>query len=75
MYEILMDDRRISAFTGSSAQMERKNGGQFSLFGGQIVGTNIELVPNQKIVQQWRFQSWPASKIFFSNKYCSSEFF
>jgi len=61
MYECLMDDRRVSAFTQSPAQMERKNGGNFNLFGGQIEGTNKELVANEKIVQSWRFKSWPAN--------------
>ncbi len=28
------------------------------MFGGQIVGRNIELVPNQRIVQAWRPTHW-----------------
>jgi len=60
MYECLLDDRRLSAFTQSQANMERTVGGSFSLFSGQITGTNKELIPNQKIVQNWRFKTWPA---------------
>jgi uncharacterized protein YndB with AHSA1/START domain len=33
-------------------------GGSFALFGGYIVGRQIELVPNELIVQAWRTQSW-----------------
>ena len=33
-------------------------GGVFALFGGYIVGRQIELVPNELIVQAWRVQSW-----------------
>jgi activator of HSP90 ATPase len=34
-------------------------GGAFALFGGYIVGRQIELVPNELIVQAWRVMSWP----------------
>ena len=34
-------------------------GGTFSLFGGYIVGRQIELAPDELIVQAWRVQSWP----------------
>ena len=33
-------------------------GGAFALFGGYIVGRQIELVPNELIVQAWRASSW-----------------
>jgi uncharacterized protein YndB with AHSA1/START domain len=33
-------------------------GGAFSTFGGLIVGMQIELVPNQRIVQAWRPAYW-----------------
>ena len=35
-------------------------GGAFSSFGGYITGRQIELVPNQRIVQVWRAGSWDA---------------
>ncbi len=34
-------------------------GGAFTLFGGYIVGRQIELVPGERIVQIWRVQGWP----------------
>jgi len=35
-------------------------GGAFSLFDGHIIGRNVELVPNKRIVQAWRVVDWPA---------------
>jgi len=34
-------------------------GSAFALFGGHIVGRQIELVPEERIVQAWRALSWP----------------
>src|SRR5471032_98871 len=39
-------------------KISRALGGPFSLFGGYIVGRQIELVPNKLIVQAWRAGSW-----------------
>jgi uncharacterized protein YndB with AHSA1/START domain len=33
-------------------------GDTFTLFGGYIVGRNLELVPDARLVQAWREQSW-----------------
>lgn len=59
LYEALLDSKQFSAFTGAPAEIERKSGGEFSCFGGMITGRNIELVPNQRIVQAWRVKIWP----------------
>jgi activator of HSP90 ATPase len=40
------------------AMISREPGGAFSLFGGYISGRQIELVPDQRIVQAWRVGSW-----------------
>lgn len=41
-----------------TAEISGKAGDAFSLFGGYIVGRNIELVPNERIVQAWRAGNW-----------------
>lgn len=41
-----------------AAEIGREAGGAFSLFGGYITGRQIELVPNERIVQVWRAGSW-----------------
>jgi activator of HSP90 ATPase len=58
VYETLLDSRKHSKFTGSKANISRKVGGKFTAHGGYIKGTNLELVPNKKIVQSWRGNSW-----------------
>jgi activator of HSP90 ATPase len=60
IYEVLLDAKRFKAFTGAPAEIDPKPGGAFSMFGGQIVGRNVELVPNQRIVQAWRPSHWDA---------------
>lgn len=40
------------------ARIQREPGGSFSLFGGYIVGRQLELVPDRRIVQAWRVQNW-----------------
>lgn len=58
VYEALLDSRQFAAFTGMPAQINREAGGAFSTFGGLVTGRNIELLPNQRIVQAWRPGSW-----------------
>ncbi len=58
VYDALLDSKQFAAFTGLTADISREAGGTFSTFGGLIVGRNIELVPNQRIVQAWRPASW-----------------
>jgi activator of HSP90 ATPase len=40
------------------AEIGREAGGAFTIFGGHIVGRQIELVPNERIVQAWRVVDW-----------------
>ena len=58
IYEALLDSKQFATFTGLPAEIDPREGGAFSLFGGLITGRNIEFVPNQRIVQAWRPGSW-----------------
>lgn len=60
IYEALLDSKQFSTFTGLEADINREAGGAISMFGGLILGRNIELVPNQRIVQAWRPTNWDA---------------
>ena len=60
VYEALMDSAKHAKFTGSKARISREVGGKFSAFDGYSEGTNLELVPDEKIVQTWRASDWPA---------------
>ena len=59
VYEILMDSEKHSQLTGSEARISRQVGGKISVYGGEIEGKNLELVPDKKIVQSWRYEDWP----------------
>src|SRR5258708_1665647 len=54
IYKALLDPKQFAAFSGDTAEIEPTPGGVFKLFGGRIEGRNIELLPNQRIVQAWR---------------------
>ena len=58
IYKALLDAGQFATFTGQPAKMDPNEGGYFSLFGGLIVGRNVELVPDQRIVQAWRPAHW-----------------
>jgi len=59
VYEALMDSRRHARFTGEPARISQKVGGAFAAGGGYITGTNLELVPDRRIVQTWHATDWP----------------
>jgi activator of HSP90 ATPase len=58
IYEVLLDSKQFTACTGMPAEIDSKAGGAFTMFGGLIVGRNIELIPAQRIVQAWRPTHW-----------------
>jgi activator of HSP90 ATPase len=55
VYNALVKPFAIALWSGEPAKMEEKAGTEFSLFGGDISGINLEFVPNEKIVQEWDF--------------------
>jgi activator of HSP90 ATPase len=59
VYEALMDSRNHSKFTDGKASISRKIDGKFTAYDGYIEGVNLELVPDEKIVQSWRGSDWP----------------
>jgi activator of HSP90 ATPase len=62
IYGILLDAKQFTAFTKEPAEIRPQPGAAFKLFGDRIEGRNIELVPNQRIVQAWRSAAWPAGE-------------
>ncbi len=68
VYEALMDSRQHAKFTQGAARISRKVGGAISAYDGYISGSNLELLPDEKIVQAWRGSDWPEghmSKVTF----------
>jgi len=44
--------------TLSACNIKPEVGGEFSLFSGGVLGRVKELVPNTKIVEDWKFSQW-----------------
>lgn len=61
IFECLTNSKRHATFTGDQAVMSAKVGAKVSAFSGWANGKNIEIVPNQKIVQTWSasIPFWP----------------
>jgi activator of HSP90 ATPase len=58
LYQAILDQKQFAAFSGLPAAIDKVPGGAFSMFGGLIVGRNVELIPSQRIVQAWRPTHW-----------------
>ena len=59
LYDAFMDSKKHSSFTGAKATIGKHVGDQFSTWDNWATGTTLELVPDKKIVQQWRGADWP----------------
>ncbi len=71
VYEVLMDSKKHTQLAGAKSTVSRKVGGRFSISDGYMIGENLEIVPDKKIVQTWKPEEdcWPEghySKITFS---------
>jgi activator of HSP90 ATPase len=49
---------KSTALGNKATEISSQAGGSFVLFGGHIIGRQIELVPNERIVQAWRVIDW-----------------
>src|SRR6266849_344632 len=71
VYEALTDAKQFNKVVQLSAavksgmvsgatptEISREVGGAFSQFGGYISGRQVEVVPNERIVQAWRTGNW-----------------
>lgn len=60
VYAVLTGSDAFTRMTGGrTAAIATEAGGPISLFGGDIRGRNVELVPGKRVVQAWRAQGWP----------------
>jgi activator of HSP90 ATPase len=73
VYTLLTDERefqKVVLLSGAAqsgkikptipARIGREAGAAFAIFGGFVVGRNIELLPDKRLVQAWRPQNWAA---------------
>lgn len=47
-----------SSLGSEPTAISREVGGSFTVFGGHIIGRQIELLPDERIVQAWRVVDW-----------------
>lgn len=55
VYNAMVNPNLIELWTNDDVVMEEKPDTEFSLYGGYIVGKNLEFEKNKKIVQEWYF--------------------
>ena len=59
LYRALMESKVHAAFTGAPAKIDPVVGGRFTAWGPHLLGINVELIKNKRIVQAWRAEDWP----------------
>lgn len=60
IYEAMLDGKQHTKMTGGKATCKAKVGGAFTAWDGYISGTNLELDPGKRILQEWQTTEWPA---------------
>jgi activator of HSP90 ATPase len=59
VYNVFMDPKKHSEFTGSRAEGKSIVGGEFTAWDGYIHAKILELEKGKKIVQEWVTTEWP----------------
>jgi activator of HSP90 ATPase len=60
LFQTFTDINMVRAFTQNSvSQYDCQQGGKFSLFGDNITGNFLDIIPYDRIDMLWRFKSWP----------------
>lgn len=55
VFTALTNPFSIELWSGAQAIMSPEVGFEFSLWDGDIIGKNLEVIPNEKLVQEWYF--------------------
>jgi len=63
VYLAITHPATLHLWTGEEADMSTEPNSEFALWGGSIVGRNLEFEVNKKIVQQWYFGEQPEKSI------------
>src|SRR5262249_48351624 len=59
IYDLLTDAAQFSRLSGGApTEIDARDGGAFSCFGGMIFGRNLECAPGERLVQAWRGKVW-----------------
>ena len=66
VWDALTNPETIEKWGAGPAKMSDKNDEHFTLWGGDIWGTNLVVTPNEKLVQEWYSGDWAEpSKVTF----------
>ncbi len=66
VWRALTDPKLIEAWSGAPAVMSDEEGARFSLWDGDIYGTNTKVVPQKLLEQEWYSRDWDKpSKVVF----------
>ena len=60
LWDLLTNPHRIPMWSKAPAQFSPNVGANFSLFGGNISGSIVEVSAPRKLTQTWRIPQWPA---------------
>ncbi|WFD35435.1 Co-chaperone [Malassezia cuniculi] len=59
LWDLLTNSARIPMWSKSPAQLTLSHGASYSLFGGNITGSVVEVDAPNRLVQSWRVPQWP----------------
>lgn len=66
VWEALVDPKVIDDWGGGPAKMSPEEGFEFEVWGGDIWGKNLKVVPGKQLVQEWTAGQWDKpSKVTF----------
>lgn len=63
LYESYLDSRQHARIIDAAARISPRIGGRFSVWGGDIHGVILQLVPKRLVVQTWRASDWKKSDL------------
>lgn len=63
VWQALVDPKAIEGWGAGPAKMNAKVDAEFSLWGGEVWGKNVEVIPNKKLVQEWFGGKWDKPSI------------
>ncbi len=66
VWSALVQPKHINAWGGGPAKMTAKEGAKFSLWGGDIYGTNTKVIDKKKLIQDWHDDNHEAMRVTFT---------
>ena len=63
VWDALTNPAIIDKWGGGPSKFEKRVGGKFSFWGGDIWGKNIKVIPKKELVQEWYGGNWDKPSI------------